>query len=46
VMDALKEADGDDAQQKRIEDRLKEAGWLKRGGLLGLGGVVRSDDDD
>jgi hypothetical protein len=44
IIDALTNSASDD-QRQRIEDRLKEAGWLKRGGLLGRGAVVKVDED-
>ncbi len=45
IIDALSKAAADDDQSQRIEDRLKDAGWLKRGGLLGRGPVKKTDDD-
>ncbi len=44
ITDALRDSSSDDEQQKRIEERLKEAGWLKRSGLFGRGPVVETDD--
>jgi hypothetical protein len=44
ITEALRTSGQNDEQRKRIEDRLKEAGWLKRGGLLGLGSHEKVDD--
>jgi hypothetical protein len=43
VTDALREHASGEAQQRRIDDRLKDAGWLKRS-LFGLGPLVDSDE--
>jgi hypothetical protein len=45
IIDALSKAATDDDQRKRVENRLKDAGWLKRG-ILGLGPVRRTEGDD
>jgi hypothetical protein len=39
ITDALSAAAEDDDQRRQVESRLKDAGWLKRGGILGLGSV-------
>lgn len=46
IIDVLSKAATDDDQRKRVENRLKEAGWLKRSGILGLGTVKRAEDND
>jgi hypothetical protein len=43
VTDALREHASGEAQQRRIDARLKDAGWLKRS-LFGLGPLIDSDD--
>jgi hypothetical protein len=45
IMGALTEADADADQQKRIEGQLKEAGWLKRSGIFGLGSLQKTEED-
>jgi len=45
VTDALRESASGEAQQRRIDDRLKDAGWLKRS-LFGLGPLIDSDESD
>lgn len=42
VIDALREHVSGEAQQRRIDERLRDAGWLKRS-LFGLGPLVDSD---
>ncbi len=43
VTDALREHASGETQQRRIDDRLKDAGWLKRS-LFGLGPLVHSHE--
>jgi len=45
IIDELSGAAVDDDQRRRVENRLKDAGWLKRGGILGLGAVKKADGD-
>jgi KAP family P-loop domain len=45
ITEALRTSNQNDEQHKRIENRLKEADWLKRGGILGLGSVEKVDED-
>jgi hypothetical protein len=44
ITDTLSAAAADDDQRRQVESRLKDAGWLKRGGILGLGAVKKADD--
>jgi KAP family P-loop domain len=44
IEDALSQAAADDDQRARVVARLKEAGWLKRGGPFGLGSVKKTED--
>jgi hypothetical protein len=45
IIEAPVEAATDETQRGRVQERLKEAGWLKRGGIFGLGSIERADDD-
>jgi hypothetical protein len=43
VQDALRDNAGDDDQKRRVDARLKEAGWLRKS-MFGLGPLVDADE--